>query len=130
VNQEETAKVFWQQITSPFAAPATAMALFAALPGAAMELPLKRDADTLAYGEYLASQCTSCHQMSGAYEGIPPIVGLEAEALIEALLAFRSGARENPVMQTIARGLINEEIVALAAYFESLQQRSNRKRTP
>ena len=124
------AKVFWQHITSPLAAPATAMALFAALPAVAMDPPVKRDADTLAYGEYLASQCTTCHQMSGAYEGIPPIVGLEAEVLTEALLAFRSGARDNPVMQTIARGLINEEIVALAAYFESLRQRSNRKRNP
>ncbi len=122
--------MFRQQIPGPFTVLMAAMALCATRPGAAMDLPLKRDADTVAYGEYLASQCTSCHQMSGAYEGIPPIVGLEAEALIEALLAFRSGARDNPVMQTVARGLINEEIMALAAYFESLRQRKNRKRTP
>ena len=28
-----------------------------------------------ALGEYLSSECVTCHQLSGRYQGIPPIVG-------------------------------------------------------
>jgi cytochrome c553 len=69
------------------------------------------------YGAYLAHDCTSCHRQSGASGAIPSLVGLPAERLAQAMRDFRSGARDNPTMRTVARSLGDEEIEALAAYF-------------
>src|SRR5581483_9516033 len=73
-----------------------------------------------AYGEYLSSECVTCHQLSGRYEGIPPIVGWPTHVFIEAMSEYRKRTRANPVMQTVAGRLTEEEIAALAAYFGSL----------
>jgi cytochrome c553 len=72
-------------------------------------------------GEYLSSECVTCHQLSGRYEGIPPIIGWPEEAFIEILTDYREKRRENQVMRIIAAKFSDEEIAALAAYFGSLQ---------
>ena len=74
-----------------------------------------------AFGEYLSSECVTCHQVSGRYEGIPPIVGWPEESFIAIMKQYRTKERANPVMQTIAGKLSEEEIAALAAYFGSLK---------
>jgi cytochrome c553 len=74
-----------------------------------------------ALGEYLASECVTCHQLSGRYEGIPPIVGWPEATFIAVMEEYRAKRRPNPIMQTIAAKLTHEEIAALAAYFGSLQ---------
>lgn len=74
-----------------------------------------------AYGEYLASQCVTCHPVSGhAQGGIPPIVGLPTDAFVDALLAYKNGERDNQVMRSVSSTLGLEEIAALAAYFAKL----------
>jgi len=72
------------------------------------------------FGEYLAGECTTCHQSSGADQGIPSIVGWPAEIFVTAMHAYRAKARPHPVMQMIAGPLNDEEIAALAAYFKKL----------
>ena len=42
--------------------------------------------------------------------------------MIELVRAYRDGRLTNPVMQTIARRLTDEEIAALARYFASTSQ--------
>jgi cytochrome c553 len=74
-----------------------------------------------AFGEYLSSECVTCHQLSGQYQGIPPIVGWPAPLFIEIMGEYRSRKRANPIMQTIAGRLSAEETAALAAYFGSLR---------
>lgn len=73
-----------------------------------------------ALGEYLSSECVTCHQISGNYDGIPPIVGWPDAVFIEIMTDYRAKTRANPIMQTIAGRLSEEEIAALAAYFGSL----------
>ena len=73
------------------------------------------------YGEYLASECLTCHQSSGSDNGIPAIHGLEKEKFVTALHAFRAKYRDNSVMQLVAGRLSDEEIAALAAYFGELK---------
>lgn len=73
------------------------------------------------YGAYLASECTTCHQTDGGDDGIPSIVGLDADVFVTAMHAYREKHRENPVMQMVTGRLNNEEIAALAAYFKDLQ---------
>ena len=78
-------------------------------------------AQDIEYGEYLSNQCTTCHQLSGKDNGIPPIVGWDAESFIAVLGSYKRKERENQAMQTIAASLGEEEIAALAAYFATLK---------
>lgn len=71
------------------------------------------------YGEYLSSECTTCHQNSGSNDGIPSIVGWETEDFVTAMHAYREKHRENPVMQMVTGRLTDEEIAALAAFFKT-----------
>lgn len=75
----------------------------------------------LEYGEYLSSECTTCHQTDGANDGIPGIVGWPTEDFVTAMHAYKEKHRENPVMQMVTGRLANDEIAALAAYFKSLE---------
>ncbi len=72
-------------------------------------------------GEYLSSQCTTCHQLSGREAGIPPIVGWDTESFIAVMLSYKKRERENKVMQSIAGSLSGEDIAALATYFASVK---------
>lgn len=74
------------------------------------------------YGEYLSSECTTCHQSSGTNDGIPNITSWETEDFVTAMHAYKEKHRENPVMQLVAGRLSNEEIAALAEYFNKLNQ--------
>ncbi len=74
-----------------------------------------------AYGEYLSGECTSCHQSSGAATGIPSITNWPSENFVTAMHAYKDGVRAHPVMQMMAQRLSNDEIAALAAYFQDLE---------
>ena len=74
----------------------------------------------VAYGEYLASECLTCHQASGADEGIPSIVGWDRRAFIRALYMYKNNLRTHNVMQMVTMNLEEEEIAALAAYLETI----------
>ncbi len=69
------------------------------------------------YGAYLAGECTTCHQVDGAAEGIPSITGWPLDDFVIALHAYKHGMRVHPVMQMVAGRLSDEEIAALAAHF-------------
>jgi cytochrome c len=73
------------------------------------------------YGEYLASECQTCHRVDGADEGIPAINGWPTEDFVVAMHAYKGKIRPHPVMQMMAGRLSNDEIAALAAYFEALE---------
>lgn len=75
-----------------------------------------------AYGEYLAGECTTCHQASGRDDGIPSIVNRPEEDFVTAMHAYKDKVRPNPVMQLIAGRLSSEEIAALAVYFKNPEQ--------
>ena len=77
-----------------------------------------------ALGEYLSSECVTCHQLSGRHQGIPPIVGWPENSFVEIMDEYRSKRRSNAVMQTIAGKFSGEEIAALAAYFGSLKPKN------
>lgn len=77
-------------------------------------------ASDIAFGEYLAGECVTCHQRSGKASGIPAITGWPRESFVAVMNSYKSRERDNVVMQTIAGRLSAEETSALAAYFESL----------
>lgn len=73
------------------------------------------------YGEYLSTECTTCHQVTGDYDGIPVITGWYEEDFVLAMHAYKRGIRPHPVMQMMAGRLSDEEIAALASYFGALE---------
>jgi cytochrome c len=75
----------------------------------------------VAYGEYLAAECLTCHKASGGDEGIPSIVSWYEEDFVVAMHAYKRKIRPHPVMQMMAGRLNDEEIAALAAYFAELE---------
>lgn len=75
----------------------------------------------IAYGEYLSTECTACHADT-AEGGIPVIEGQPAESFVTGILDYRSGQRSHPVMEMIAGRLADDEIAALAAWFEAQMQ--------
>lgn len=77
-------------------------------------LALNGDPD---YGEYLGSECKTCHQENGSDQGIPSITGWPERDFVLAMHAYKEKIRAHPVMQMMAGRLSNEEIAALAAYF-------------
>jgi cytochrome c553 len=114
--------VGWAKLRSVIVAMFGAMSVvtFGAILGAVAQTDL---ADQIAkadlgYGEYLAGECLTCHQDSGA--GIPEINGIEAETFVTIMKAYRSKELDNKVMQMMAGRLDDEQIMSLAAYFSSL----------
>jgi cytochrome c len=73
------------------------------------------------YGEYLSSECQTCHQHDGSDQGIPSITGWPTDDFVVAMHAYKQKLRPHPVMQMMAGRLNDEEIAALAAYFKTLE---------
>lgn len=73
------------------------------------------------YGEYLAQECTVCHQRDGSSQGLPAITGWPEDDFAIAMHSYKVGLRDNQVMQMMAKRLSDDEIAALAAYFATLE---------
>ncbi len=94
---------------------------------ATTRIPPQRAKGDRELGQYLSSECVTCHQVSGKYDGIPPIVGWPEDVFVEIMSEYRSDKRENPVMRTIVARLSDDDIAALAAYFQSLPEQTGPK---
>ena len=93
-------------------------------------IPADRAEDALAgkaiyrsgLAEYSVPACMGCHGPAGA--GIPPqypsLGGQHAAYIESALLAFKSGERENAIMQSIAFPLSKKQVRQLALYLSAL----------
>lgn len=90
-----------------------------------------RDADPEA-GKALAANgkpgagvqaCVACHGPAGITPSggiFPNLAGLRSEYLAKQLADFRAGTRVQPLMNTVARALTEEEIGQVAAYYGTL----------
>ena len=89
------------------------------IPAVGQTEDLLKNAD-IAYGEYLAGECVTCHSVTGADKGIPSIIGVDAEGFAYMMHAYKKKELENKVMQLVAGRLDDEQIASLATYFASL----------
>ena len=78
------------------------------------------DAKQKRYGEHLAQECRACHRIDGAASGIPSIAGWDVATFVTTVQLYKTGARTNPVMVSVAGSLDDEQIAALAVYYGSL----------
>jgi len=73
-------------------------------------------------GRYLARECMTCHRSATATSTIPNIFGMAAATMTDVVKAYRDKKLSNDVMQGVAGRLKDDEIEALAAYFEQTKQ--------
>lgn len=119
--ERERGRVDTAASASRFAATGRAR-LAAACALAAMAAPAAGAGGDREYGAYLAGQCVACHAPSGpASAGVPAIVAWPEAQFVAVLQSYRSGERDHMVMQTLAAGLSDEDMSALAAYFAALK---------
>lgn len=75
-----------------------------------------------AKGEATGQSCIDCHGADGNHPldpTYPKLGGQYRDYLAQALQAYRSGERDHALMSNQARGLDDQQIADLAAYFAS-----------
>ena len=72
-------------------------------------------------GKAKAQACVACHTIGGppAAADIPSIAGQPALYTTIQLIAYRDKSRKNPIMEPLAATLTDDDIQALAAWFEA-----------
>jgi cytochrome c553 len=67
--------------------------------------------------------CVACHGADGIGKApqYPNLKGQKAAYLEKQLKAYKSGARKDPTMNTMAKPLTDADIVDLAAYFANVK---------
>lgn len=90
---------------------------FAALgfaPGLQAQAPLANRPAT----ERLAHACGGCHGPNGhALAPTPTLAGMSENEFVRIMGEFKSGARASSIMNRIARGYTDKDILAMAAFF-------------
>lgn len=83
------------------------------------QVPIRGDA---AAGATKAALCAACHGAKGiaAAPVFPNLAGQSATYLYVQLRAFKDGARDNAVMQPLAKTLTDQDMRNLATHFASL----------
>lgn len=71
----------------------------------------------LEFGRYLATECLTCHRSGAAGTAIPNIFGMQEATFATLIKAYRDKQLPNPVMQSVASRLKDDEIDALAHFF-------------
>lgn len=67
----------------------------------------------------LANACAACHGPNGSSQGpaTPSIAEISHDYFIDSMIAFKEGSRPSTVMQRIARGYTEQQILQMAAFF-------------
>ena len=67
-----------------------------------------------------AAGCSGCHAANPRVETpVPPLNGRPAADIASQMIAFKAGQRPGTIMDRIAKGFSEEEIRAIAAWYES-----------
>jgi cytochrome c553 len=76
-------------------------------------------------GKAKATVCAACHGKEGKPAGgaFPALAGQHGDYLLRQLRNFKSGARQNQIMQGQVASLSDQDMQNLAAYFSSLSPR-------
>jgi cytochrome c553 len=95
----------------------------AALVAAAASCAAPSAAQDASAGKRAAVACQACHGTDGLSKlpDAPHLAGQPESYLVRALRAYRSGERKNEVMSVAARGLTDDDIRNLAAYYSAFQ---------
>jgi len=101
----------------------TALAVGAALLGAALLVGPAAAQDVAAGRKVAVAICQTCHGVDGIAKQpqVPNLAGDDADYLTEQLRAFRSGARQNELMSAVIGMLDDKKIADVAAYYHAIE---------
>lgn len=76
-----------------------------------------------ASGKKVMTKCQVCHGKDGLAKlpDAPNIAGQKEAYLVKALQAFKGGERKNEQMTVVVKGLSDEDIANVAAYYSSIK---------
>lgn len=76
-----------------------------------------------ALGKKVMLKCQVCHGKDGLAKvpDAPNIAGQKEPYLVKALTAFKAGERKNEQMTVVTKGLSDEDIANVAAYYASIK---------
>ena len=68
----------------------------------------------------MAASCANCHGTNGAAApGMVALAGYPRGDMIKAMADFKSGARPATLMHQLAKGYSEQQVEAIASYFEA-----------
>ena len=106
------------------------LALFYALqPAARAQTPAAGDAQA---GKAAAAGCAGCHGDQGVSGSptTPSLAGQDAQYIVAALEAYKSGARADETMKALAAGIDDSALANVAAYYAGLEPKTPNVRPP
>ena len=76
-------------------------------------------------GKAKAVTCLTCHGVGDTVLGVatPIISGQYEDYLIQAMKSYRSGSRNNPVMNSFVNSLSDKDIEDIAAFYSSMDSK-------
>jgi len=83
-------------------------------------------AQDAAAGQQNAAQCVGCHGIPGYQSSfpevyhVPKVAGQNAAYIVAALTAYKKGERKHPTMVGIGKGLTDQQMADLGAFYETL----------
>lgn len=79
-------------------------------------------AGNAAAGKAKTATCVACHGPAGmsTVPMYPNLAGQHAQYLAKQIRAFKSGERKDPSMAPMVKALSDQDILDIAAYYESL----------
>ena len=86
--------------------------------------------DVLSAGKAAAAGCAGCHGEAGVSKmpGMPSLVGLDQKYLVDAMKAYKTGARKHDMMKSLMAGLSDGDFANIALYYAL--QKPARAQTP
>jgi cytochrome c553 len=80
-----------------------------------------------AAGKLKAAACAGCHGAEGVSANLPgpTLAGQNAAYFVEAMKAYATGARENPMMSAAVQGMSEADVNNIAAYYAGLKCESS-----
>lgn len=94
--------------------------LAAGIAASLMAMTLAPQAAEVDRGALLTSSCFSCHSIDTT-GNMPNLVGYPRDLLISQMQAFRDGTRPGTIMNRLAKGYSDEEIVQIGDHFATIQ---------
>ncbi len=85
--------------------------------------PLLVYAADVEQGKHAAARCVSCHGQAGisANPLYPNLAGQKEAYLLKQMRDFQTGKRPDPIMGAMVKGLSDQDLANLAAYYNQLK---------
>ena len=74
-------------------------------------------------GRRVMGRCQGCHGKDGLSTSIssPNLAGQRERYLLQSLMAYKAGKRESPMMSSALKGLSDEDMANVAAYYAAIK---------